>query len=117
MAMEIRNPYKNTKAYEVVSKIVNGFPENYSLYTLYRVGNNWYWRTNKGYLHILRVALEMGSDKRLYKIEDCYISKANIIVNKGCLVSGLYYKYAILNSLKKGISLDNFILSLPSSRL
>ena len=29
MAMEIRNPYKNTKAYEVVRKIVNGFPENY----------------------------------------------------------------------------------------
>lgn len=117
MPKEIRSPYKGTKAYEVVSKIVNGLSENYSFYTLYRVGNNWYWLTNKGYLHILRVALEMGSDKRLYKIEDCYISKANIIANKGCMVSGLYYKYAILNRLEQGISIDNFILSLPSSRL
>lgn len=44
MSMEIRSPYnKGTKAYEIVSKIVNEFPDNYSLYTLYRVGNKWYW--------------------------------------------------------------------------
>lgn len=111
MSMEIRSPYnKGTKAYEIVSKIVNEFPDNYSLYTLYRVGNKWYWLTNKGYLHILRERLEVTvNDNRLYKIEDCYLSKTNIIINKGCLVSGLYYKYAILNRLKQGISLENFI--------
>lgn len=113
MAKEIKSPYKGTKAYEVFRKIENGFPENYSLYTLYRVGNNWYWMNSKGYLHVLKVTLEVTvADKRFFRIEDCYISKLNIIVNKGCLVNGLYYKDTILNRLKQGISLENFILSL-----
>lgn len=87
MAKEIKSPYNGSKAYEVFRKIVNGFPENYSFYTLYRVGNNWYWLNSKGYLHVLKVALEVTvADKRLFRIEDCYISKLNVIVNKGCLV-------------------------------
>lgn len=113
MAKEIKSPYKGTKAYEVFRKIVNSFPENYSFYTLYRVGNNWYWMNSKGYLHVLKVALGVTvADKRFFRIEACYISKLNVIVNKGCLVNGLYYKDTILNSLKQGISLKDFILSL-----
>lgn len=117
MAKEIKSPYNGTKAYEVFRKIVDGFPENYSLYTLYRVGNNWYWVNSKGYLHVLKVKLEVALiDRKFFRIEDCYISKLNVIVNKGCLVNGLYYKDTILNSLKQGISLEDFISSLPSWR-
>lgn len=113
MAREIRSPYKGTNAYEVFRRIIKGFPENYSLYTLYRVGNNWYWMNSKGYLHVLKVDLEVAvTDRRLFRIEDCYISKLNIIVNKGCLINGLYYRDTILSRLKQGISLENFISSL-----
>lgn len=115
MAREIRSPYKGTKAYEVFRKIVNGFPENYAIYTLYNVGNNWYWVNSKGYLHILKAEVErVLIGKKLFRIEDCYISKSNMIMTKGYLVNGLYYKDTILNSLKQGISLEDFILSLSS---
>jgi hypothetical protein len=117
MATEIKSPYKGTKAYEVFRKIVNDFPENYTLYTLYNVGNNWYWVNSKGYLHILKAEVErVLIGKKLFRIEDCYISKSNMIVTKGYLVNGLYYKNTILSSLKQGISLKDFISSLPSWR-
>lgn len=117
MATEIKSPYKGTKAYEVFRKIVNDFPENYTLYTLYNVGNNWYWVNSKGYLHILKAEVErVLIGKKLFRIEDCYISKSNMIVTKGYLVNGLYYKNTILSSLKQGISLEDFISSLPSWR-
>jgi len=117
MSTEIKSPYKGTKAYEVFRKIVNDFPENYTLYTLYNVGNNWYWVNSKGYLHILKAEVErVLIGKKLFRIEDCYISKSNMIVTKGYLVNGLYYKNTILSSLKQGISLEDFISSLPSWR-
>lgn len=117
MATEIKSPYKGTKAYEVFRKIVNDFPENYTLYTLYNVGNNWYWVNSKGYLHILKAEVErVLIGKKLFRIEDCYISKSNMIGTKGYLVNGLYYKNTILSSLKQGISLEDFISSLPSWR-
>lgn len=117
MATEIKSPYKGTKAYEVFRKIVYDFPENYTLYTLYNVGNNWYWVNSKGYLHILKAEVErVLIGKKLFRIEDCYISKSNMIVTKGYLVNGLYYKNTILSSLKQGISLEDFISSLPSWR-
>lgn len=37
-----------------------------------------------------------------------------MIVTKGYLVNGLYYKNTILSSLKQGISLEDFMLSLSS---
>lgn len=115
MSKEIKSPYKGTKAYEVFRKIVNGFPENYTPYTLYNVGNNWYWVNSKGYLHILKVEVEkVLIGKKLFRIEDCYVSKSNAIVTKGNLVNDPYYKDTILNSLKQGISLEDFILSLSS---
>ena len=117
MATEIKSPYKGTKAYEVFRKIVYDFPENYTLYILYNVGNNWYWVNSKGYLHILKAKVErVLIGKKLFRIEDCYISKSNMIVTKGYLVNGLYYKNTILSSLKQGISLEDFISSLPSWR-